>query len=220
MIKQDFFKGCADRRILVVAGERPCRAVSLEQHSGLGPGHVDTCVFGVTCGQVSVRREVDKRERAALQAGDAVELAIAVTIGGENVLHIEAFAISITLGLLHTLERVFVFFLGFQHRDGQRSRHLTHLHAEQIVCAPWTLTAAAFCTTGFDRGWGKDGFKRDVFTADVTFVAQHRINQMVPSIRFVHAHRFIGLLCAVDPSSARAARTYKSTSDSRIYTVK
>ncbi|CNJ39351.1 Uncharacterised protein [Mycobacterium tuberculosis] len=77
-----------------------------------------------------MRREVDKLERTTLQTGDAVELAIAVTIGGENVLHIEAFTISITFRLLHAFERVFAFFLGFKHGDGQRFGHFAHLHAQ------------------------------------------------------------------------------------------
>ena len=135
-----------------------------------------------------MRREVDKREWAALQTGDAIELAITMTIGGEDVFHIEALAVGIALGLLHAFERVFAFFLGFKYSNGQGFGHLTHLHTEQIVGAPRALATAAFGSAGFNRSRGQDGLERDALAADVALVAQDRVDQVVAGIRLVHAH--------------------------------
>ena len=135
-----------------------------------------------------MRREVDKRKWAALQTGDVIELAIAMAVGGKNVLHIEAFAIGIALGLLHALERVFAFFLGFKHGNRQGFGHLTHLHTEQVVGAPRAFATAAFGTAGFNRSRSQDCFECNALTADIALVSQDRINQVIAGLRFVHAH--------------------------------
>lgn len=133
-------------------------------------------------------REIGKWKWPALQAGETVIFTVPVAVGRKDVLHVETLAVGIAFGLLHTLERVFAFFLGFEYRHRQRLGHIAHLHAEQIVGAARPLAAAAFGATGLDRRRGQDGFQCDLTAADIAFVSQHRINQVVASVRLVHAH--------------------------------
>jgi hypothetical protein len=111
-----------------------------------------------------------------------------MTIGGEDVFHVETLAIGISLGLLHAREGVFTFFLGLQHGDGQRLGHHTELDTEQIVGATRSFAAAAFGPGGFDGRRRQNGFKRDLRAADIAFGAQQGVDQVVAGIRLVHDH--------------------------------
>ena len=99
-----------------------------------------------------MRRKVGKGERPALQVGEAIELAVEMAVGGEHIFHFETPAIGIALGLLHALEGIFRFFLGFEYAYGQGLRHVAHLHAEQVINAAGTLAPASLWAGRLDRG--------------------------------------------------------------------
>jgi hypothetical protein len=64
-----------------------------------------------------VGRKVGEAEGAVDELGDAVVLAVSVTVGRKNVLHVEAQCGGVAAGLLHTLHRVVGFLLGLMHCD-------------------------------------------------------------------------------------------------------
>ena len=94
----DLLEGGADGGILVVAGL--CDQAGLSAWNSMAASGlvIGRCRCPWRSGRSDlVRRKVGKRKRAALQAGEAVELAVAMAVGGENVLDVEALAIGIAL---------------------------------------------------------------------------------------------------------------------------
>ena len=83
--------------------------------------------------------------------------------------------------VLHTFQRVFGFGLGFDHADQQRSGHLAHLHAQQIIGAASAGAAAALGAGGLDRC---RRFQLDAPMAPA-LVTQDRIDQLVAGFCFV-----------------------------------
>ena len=76
-----------------------------------------------------MRREVAERERAIDQLCETVVFPVSVAVGRKDVLHVELKRVGVAAGLLHALERVVAFLLGFEHchRHGLWGRaDLTH----------------------------------------------------------------------------------------------
>lgn len=142
MALDDFFEGCSDGRILIVARLGPCGAVLLEEDCRLWLGNVNACVFGIAGGQVTVGGEVRERPCATLQLGGEIVLAVKMSIGRKDVFDIEAFAVGIAFGLLHSLEWIFRFLLRFKDGNGQRLGHLARLNTEKVIRPSRPLCAA------------------------------------------------------------------------------
>ncbi len=129
--------------------------------------------------------KIRERKRPALQAGKFIVFAIAMAVGGKNILHIEAFAIGIILGLLHSFEGIFGFLLGLQHTHWQRAGHVARLNTQQIIRAPRSFAPSAFGTYRFHRG---GGFQLQPLTIVVTFFTQNRIDEVKACFCFIQTH--------------------------------
>ena len=85
--QQNLVERCADRRVLVVARFVVGASVGHKEHGGSGGCDVEPSVSRVTGGQLVMRRKICERKRAARQLVGFVELAVAMTVGGEHILH-------------------------------------------------------------------------------------------------------------------------------------
>jgi hypothetical protein len=189
---QDLGKGGTDGGVLVVARLGVGGAVGHEKHGGIRLGNVDTGVARVTCRQIDVRREVGKRKRAIGHLANLVEFAVAMAIGGKDVLDMKARAVGVALGLLHALQRVFGFGLGLDHTDRKWRAASTGLHAEEVVGAADTGPAAALVAGRLDRC---GSFELELPVLVVALVAQDRVDQVEAGFGFVVAHALIAPTC-------------------------
>ncbi len=98
-----------------------------------------------------MRRKVGKLERPALQVGEKVKLTVAISVRGKHIFDLKPPAFRIALGLLHSFERVFAFFFGFQYRHRQRLGHITHLNTKKIIGAARPGAPPSFCSGRFHR---------------------------------------------------------------------
>src|SRR5262245_59037089 len=96
--------------------------------------------------------KVPEGERAGVLAGEFVELGVAMAICGEDVLGVEAFALCIVRFLLHTLERVLVFFFRFKNRDRKGFGAIRDFNAEEVIRLTWTGPTTPLRTGGFNGG--------------------------------------------------------------------
>lgn len=135
-----------------------------------------------------MRWKVREWAGASEQLGGAIEFAIEVSIGRESILDVESLAVGIALGLLHAPERIIALLLRLKHGHGERLRHVTHLHAQQIVCPTLSSAAAPLGASGFHRRRRDTDFQGDVVTMNVAFLAKHRVYQMESRVCFIHAH--------------------------------
>ena len=148
---QYFLESCAYRGILVIARLGIGRTIRHEQHRRFRSGDGYALIPSIARSQIGMAGKFRKGKGAVWQLPLNIELAIKVAVRGKHILHMEARAIGITLGLLHSLERIVAFFFGFDHADRQRLRHLAHLHAQQIIGTPRTRAATAFATRWLNR---------------------------------------------------------------------
>ena len=144
---------------------------------------------GITGGQPLVIGKIAERKRTSLLAGELVELGVSVAVGGEDVFGVEALAVGISLGLLHSLERVFVLLLCFEDRDGQGLEPSGSFDAEEIVGFAWTGPAPSL-----GAGWlhGRRSFQSDVRHA-IALVPEDRVDQLISCFSFVPIHDAFGL---------------------------
>ena len=81
-------------------------------------------------------------------AGEFVELGVAMAVGGENIFGIEPLTAGIALGLLHSFERVFILFLGFENCNEQWCRTGRRFNAQEIIGFARAFAATPFAPTG------------------------------------------------------------------------
>lgn len=101
-----FSNAALNAGILVVLALRPRWAVGLEHHGGFRCVQVDATVLCIAGRKIRMRRKIRKGKWPVLKAGEAVVLAVAVTVGGEDILHLKPLTVGICFGLLHALSSV------------------------------------------------------------------------------------------------------------------
>ncbi len=152
---------------------------------GGGLRDVDAAIKRIAGGQRVVAGKIGKGKRPARHLHTEIEFAIAMAIGGEDVAHLETGAVGVTPGLLHPLQGVFAFDLGFDHADRQRRPASADFYAEQVIGAASPLAAASLVPGRLDRG---GCFELELPGIVITLDPQHRVDQVVLGFFLVQAH--------------------------------